>query len=319
MTIRTKESIQHIRHNNSGSRLNHIIHQQSLISTKRKESKETSAESSATNDVEYAARSTVSELSYRINRHIDNQHKKRNFARQEQISYSRNRNSFISSPNNPTIQAKNSLVNKAKQQSSKAISDTFSIVVSKAETIIVSAFNAIKVTVVSSSNALIIGVITSSLVVVLLASSFFSTGGGEALDQPNFFNIDAYVLKNPYAQSGLYGQCTWFAWGRFYELYGYSPGFTGDGWNCAEQLVAAHPDTWELSDTPTDLCVFSGIGFNHVGIVINYQNDILTIQHANMDGKTNTFEEATKDWCEIKISLADLQKRYDGVVFSVPK
>ena len=95
---------------------------------------------------------------------------------------------------------------------------------------------------------------------------FFSTGEGEALDQPNFFNIDAYLLKNPYAQSGLYGQCIWFAWGRFYELYRYSPEFIGDGWNCAEQLVAAHPDTWELSDTPTDLCVFSSIGFNHVGI-----------------------------------------------------
>lgn len=39
-------------------------------------------------------------------------------------------------------------------------------------TIIVSAFNAIKVSVVSSSNALIIGVITSSLVVVLLALFF---------------------------------------------------------------------------------------------------------------------------------------------------
>ena len=29
-------------------------------------------------------------------------------------------------------------------------------------------------------------------------------------------------MNNYYSQLGLYGQCTWFAWGRFYELYGLS-------------------------------------------------------------------------------------------------
>ena len=37
---------------------------------------------------------------------------------------------------------------------------------------------------------------------------------------PNLNNLEAWVTKNPYAQAGLYGQCTWFAWGRFYELFG---------------------------------------------------------------------------------------------------
>lgn len=184
---------------------------------------------------------------------------------------------------------------------------------------IVTEFNAIKTGITSSSNALIVGIAGAAIVVVIIICSFFGTGGGEALEQPNFFSLDAYVIKNPYAQSGLYGQCTWFAWGRFYELYGYSPGFTGDGWHCAEQLFAAHPDTWELSDTPTDLCVFSGVGFNHVGIVLYYHNGILTIQHGNMDGETNTFEDATKYWCEMQISLEDIQERYDGVIFAVPK
>lgn len=31
---------------------------------------------------------------------------------------------------------------------------------------------------------------------------------------PNFNNLEAWVTKNPYAQAGLYGQCTWFAWGK---------------------------------------------------------------------------------------------------------
>ena len=30
---------------------------------------------------------------------------------------------------------------------------------------------------------------------------------------PNFNNLEAWVTRNPYAQAGLYGQCTWFAWG----------------------------------------------------------------------------------------------------------
>ena len=56
---------------------------------------------------------------------------------------------------------------------------------------------------------------------------------------PNLNSLEAWVTKNPYAQAGLYGQCTWFAWGRFYELYGYDPGFSGDGSSCVKELVAA--------------------------------------------------------------------------------
>ena len=214
------------------------------------------------------------------------------------MSNSRNRNTIknsnlektknVSKPDTSkiTFQARNGIINKAKQQ---------------------------------SANALIMVIAGSVIIVNIVICSSFGTGGGGALDQPNFFNLDAYVLKNPYAQSGLYGQCIWFAWGRFYELYGYSPGFTDDEWHCAEQLVAAHLDKWEPYDTPIDLCVFSGVGFNHVGIVLYYHNGILTIQPGNMDGETNTFEDATKDWCEMQISLEDIQERYDGVIFAVPK
>ena len=50
------------------------------------------------------------------------------------------------------------------------------------------------------------------------------------------------MTLNPYAQSNLYGQYSWFAWGRFYEIYGYSPCFIGDGWDCVDQLIATHID-----------------------------------------------------------------------------
>lgn len=113
---------------------------------------------------------------------------------------------------------------------------------------------------------------------------------------PNFNNLEAWVTKNPYAQAGLYGQCTWFAWGRFYELYGYDPGFSGDGSSCVKELVAAHPDKFERSSSPKAGAVFSAIGHNHVWIVIAVKDNTITVQKGNLDGITNTFQDAKKDW-----------------------
>ena len=93
----------------------------------------------------------------------------------------------------------------------------------------------------------------------------------EANMYPDFNNREAWVSENPYSMSGLYGQCTWFAWGRFYEIYGYSPGFTGNGNQCARQLLKAHGDKFYESRTPVPGAVFSqGLGeqYGHVGIVL---------------------------------------------------
>ena len=133
---------------------------------------------------------------------------------------------------------------------------------------------------------------------------------------PNFNNMEAWITKNPYARVGLYGQCTWFAWGRFYELYGYDPGFTGNGWNCVDQLVAAHQDLFERSLTPKPGSVFSGVGVNHVGIVIAVDGDYVTIQEGNLDGKTNTFQDAKMDWHTVTYTLNQLRSYYKGVVFA---
>lgn len=136
---------------------------------------------------------------------------------------------------------------------------------------------------------------------------------------PNFNNVEAWITKNPYARAGLYGQCTWFAWGRFYELYGYDPGFTGNGWNCVDQLIAAHPDLFERSLSPKPGSVFSGIGVNHVGIVIAVDGDYVTIQEGNLDGKTNTFHDAKTDWHTVTYTLNQLRSYYRGVMFANPK
>ena len=144
----------------------------------------------------------------------------------------------------------------------------------------------------------------------------FSFRGGT---KPNFDNYDAWVNKNPYAQAKLYGQCTWFAWGRFYELYGYSPGFIGDGWKCVDQLLKTHGDKFERSTTPKAGAVFSGIGRNHVGIVIDVKGDVLIIQEGNLEGKTNTFKDARKDWHTKEYTLSQLRAAMQGVIFANPK
>lgn len=134
--------------------------------------------------------------------------------------------------------------------------------------------------------------------------------------EPNFDNIMAWGNNNPYSKKGLYGQCTWFAWGRFYEIYGFDPGFRGDGWNCAQQLVAAHPDKFELSSEPQVGAIFSCIGRNHVGIVIGWDGTNITIQEGNLDGMTNSFTQAKSDWQTVTYNLDRFRIICDGVVFA---
>ena len=136
---------------------------------------------------------------------------------------------------------------------------------------------------------------------------------------PNFNNMEAWITKNPYAKTSLYGQCTWFAWGRFYELYGYDPGFTGNGWDCVDELLQAHPDKFERSTTPKAGAVFSGIGKNHVGIVLKVDGNNITIQDGNYDGITDTFEEAKSDWQTNTYTLDYYRSRMGGIVFANPK
>ena len=136
--------------------------------------------------------------------------------------------------------------------------------------------------------------------------------------EPNFNNAEAWQTKNPYAPN-FYGQCTWFAWGRFYEMYGYSPGFLGDGWKCVDQLLKVHPDKFKRSDTPEIGAVFSCVGRNHVGIVVGWDDTNITIQEGNLDGKTNTFAQAKKDWRTATYTLDQFRTVCRGVVFAVPK
>ena len=166
--------------------------------------------------------------------------------------------------------------------------------------------------------------ISSSLDMKKIVSSVSYGKLDDSKMSPNFDNREAWVSANPYAQSGNTGQCTWFAWGRFYEIYGYDPGFRGNGNQCVGQLVNKHPDKFEKSKTPVAGAVFStGLGekYGHVGIVleVDEENDRIVIQDGNYNGKSDSFAVAQKDWGTKEYSLAEFNAKRGGTVYAVPK
>lgn len=84
-------------------------------------------------------------------------------------------------------------------------------------------------------------------------------------------------------------------------------------------MLACHRDKFERANTPKAGAFFSGIGKNHVGIVLKVDGENITIQDGNYDGKTNTFEEAKTDWRTNTYTLSELRRRYGGIVFANPK
>ena len=159
---------------------------------------------------------------------------------------------------------------------------------------------------------------------------YYSVGGvGGAVDNmPDFTNKNAWKAPyNPYAPE-YYGQCTWFAWGRFYEIYGYSPGFNGNGNQCAGQLLMAHPDKFMPSySEPKAGSVFSIIGTkndpkSHTGIIISYDGENVTWQDGNYNNATDDWDYAITDWRQQTDTLENFKKRYAGpggvVLFANP-
>ncbi len=139
---------------------------------------------------------------------------------------------------------------------------------------------------------------------------------------PDFSNKDAWINQNPFAGSNT-GQCTWFAWGRFYEIYGYSPGFRTHGKGCAQMLLDAHPDKFYKSSTPVPGAVFS-MGLNetygHVGIVldVDVENNKIVIQDGNKNGTSDSFAVAQNDWATTEYNLDEFCQKRGGVVFANP-
>ena len=84
-------------------------------------------------------------------------------------------------------------------------------------------------------------------------------------------------------------------------------------------MVAAHPDKFRTSNTPTVGAIFSTLGHNHVGVVVGWDGTNITIQEGNLDGRTNTFTEAKRDWQTKTMPLSTFISSNGGGGFWVAK
>ena len=149
--------------------------------------------------------------------------------------------------------------------------------------------------------------------------------------KPDFQNQEAW--KHPYNKYA-YGQCTWFACGRFFEMYGLDGYFQGkgNGYQWVDNIIERYPDKFTKSNTPVPGAIFSGdVAHNHVGVVIDVQGENLIIQEGNLDVVDNDFEwastectngklgkEANGDWWEREVTLSVLKQNYGNVTFANP-
>lgn len=135
---------------------------------------------------------------------------------------------------------------------------------------------------------------------------------------PDFSNDAMWKHSpSPYNIPSLWGQCTWFAWGRFMEIYGYDPGFRGNGYECVDQLLAAHPDKFTRSDIPTAGALFSS--YNHVGFILEVDGDSWTIQEGNLDQVSNPdWETAIQDWRTVTMTRDEFMAQTGAVWFANP-
>ena len=141
----------------------------------------------------------------------------------------------------------------------------------------------------------------------------------DAIIYDNFItkNLKRFLYnENPF----MVGQCTWFAWSRFYQIYGFDSGARGNGKTNALEIVKKHGDKFELSSTPAAGAVFS-IGKNtlypqygHVGFIEAYDGEYIWISEGNV--KIGNSEGNL--WFH-KVKWEDFKAQYPDVVFAVPK
>ena len=95
------------------------------------------------------------------------------------------------------------------------------------------------------------------------------------------------------------GQCTYFAWGCSYELYGFRCwDGRGDGRDVADSVVRCNPDKFVISYTPVAGAIFSiqSGTYGHTGVVLKVNDDgSCVIFDGNRNGHNDSFEDAKSD------------------------
>lgn len=125
------------------------------------------------------------------------------------------------------------------------------------------------------------------------------------------------IASNPFQR----GQCTYFAWSRFYQVYGYDSGARGNGKTNATEIVKAHGDQFKLSSTPAAGAVFSYEKnsllpqYGHVGFVEAYdeETDTIYISEGNV-----TINGTSGNIYIHKMKFSTLKQMYPDIVFAIP-
>lgn len=139
-----------------------------------------------------------------------------------------------------------------------------------------------------------------------------------ALKLDNYISLDwskFITIGNPFEL----GQCTYFAWSRFYQVYGFSSGAFGNGKDNAREIVSAHGNMFNLSSTPSGGAVFSAQKntlypqCGHVGFVEAFDGTNLWISEGNY--KVNGKEGYIHIY---RTTLQAFKAMYPDVVFAVP-
>lgn len=124
------------------------------------------------------------------------------------------------------------------------------------------------------------------------------------------------LVGNPFAMP----QCTYYAWSRFYQVYGFSSGAFGNGKDNAREIVAAHGDKFSLSSTPSGGAVFSAQAntlcpqYGHVGFVEAFDGTNLWISEGNY-----TLSNGDYGYIHIyRTTFQAFKSMYPDAVFAVP-
>ena len=125
------------------------------------------------------------------------------------------------------------------------------------------------------------------------------------------------MSKNPYTQAELYGQCILFAWKYSMEsvdtilILRKKDGIVLINWLLLIQTILRSKIHHILG------AVFSTLGHNHVGNVIEFDGTNITIQDDSYDDRTNTFTEAKKDWKTLTMPLSSFKQIHGGVKYEI--
>lgn len=137
------------------------------------------------------------------------------------------------------------------------------------------------------------------------------------LDDFKTANLEGFLENgNPF----MVGQCTWFAWARFYQVYGFDSGARGNGKTNAREIVAAHGDKFELSSTPAAGATFSMEKntlypqYGHVGFIEAFDGEFIWVSEGNV-----MFNDRGGNIWVHKVRWADFKASYPDVVFAIPK